>query len=271
MQICKFLYRPFYRSQGFNTFTSRTTKVTESVLEEYKDLIQNTQCDLENHLCYIRTILESSSFKGSPSPEINAADLQRMEDEKQSTQRGLDFCQQFLDFMNQARSNVLGDFEHASREFHQPHTTPPSQSTLINAEGFNSAHKEFMSWKIKLYQYLSEINRQSPAQKVDFSPLHRNPTSDSQTFQDEVRGFEDLLTFCKQAGKEANKQRTNYYEDIDVGDNTRLAVVNTLNDLISAKNIKSGNGSCVVLGQMSNDTVQNVFSCRAQSNAHNIE
>ncbi|KAE8136801.1 hypothetical protein BDV38DRAFT_283738 [Aspergillus pseudotamarii] len=249
----------------------RTIKITEGVLKEYKELIQNTQCDLENHLDDIRTRLESSSLKGSPTTEIHAADLQRMEDEKQCTQKGLDICQRFLDFMNQSRSSLLGDFEHTTRELHRPYTIPPSQSSLINAEGFNSAHKELMSWKISLYQYLSEVDKQFPAQKVDFAPLQRDQTSDSRTFQDEVRGTEALLTFCKQAEKAANKQRINYYEDIAVGDNTRLAVVTTFKDLISAKHIKSGNGSCIALGQMSDDSIQNVFSCRAPSNAEKIE
>ncbi|KAL4887805.1 hypothetical protein BDV59DRAFT_189892 [Aspergillus ambiguus] len=241
----------------------RTTKITKAVFEEYKELIQNTQCDLESHLWDIRTRLESSSFEGSPTPEIDETDLRRMEAEKQSTQRGLDICDQFLNFMNQSRSSLFEDFEHASRESHPPYTIPPRPSSLISADWFNSAHKELLSGKIRLLQYLSEVEKQFPRRKTNLSPLEIDRTSDFRNFRDEVSGTEALLTFCKKVEEEANERRTNYYENIDVGDNTRLAVVTTLKDLISAKNIKSGNGSRIVFGQMSDDTIQNVFSCPA--------
>ncbi|KAL4762599.1 uncharacterized protein BDW70DRAFT_25135 [Aspergillus foveolatus] len=55
----------------------------------------------------------------------------------------------------------------------------------------------------------------------------------------------------------------NYYEDITAGDNSHLAVVTTLKDLISAKRIKSGNRSKLTLGQMPDSSIQSVFSSPA--------
>jgi hypothetical protein len=73
-----------------------------------------------------------------------------------------------------------------------------------------------------------------------------------------VHGTEALLEICKHASAELNQPRMNYYKDVTAGDNSHLAVVTTLKDLISAKRIKSGNGSKLVPGQMSDDTLKSV-------------
>ncbi|KAL4806629.1 hypothetical protein BDV18DRAFT_159799 [Aspergillus unguis] len=73
----------------------RTTKTTKHVVDEYKELIQNTQCDLKRHLEDISTKLEALSGNGSATTtRIDREELQRMEDERISTQKSLEFCQQ---------------------------------------------------------------------------------------------------------------------------------------------------------------------------------
>jgi hypothetical protein len=133
------------------------------------------------------------------------------------------------------------------------------QSSLINAEGLNSARKEIMSWKIQLLQNLYKVDKPFPISRQDLPLLGDGYNVDKQNFQEEVQGTEALLEFCKHAGEQANQPRMNYYEDITAGDNSHLAAVTTLKDLISAKRIKSGNGSKLILGQMSDDTIQSVF------------
>jgi hypothetical protein len=230
-------------------------------LEEYKELIQNTQCDLEAHLEDIRTKVETLSRNNSTIATIDPAEFQRMENEKQSTQNGLDFCQQFLTLLDQSQPSLLGDLESAAKEPSQrlSFRERPMQSSLINAEGLNSARKEIMSWKIQLLQNLYKVDKPFPISRQDLPLLGDGYNVDKQNFQEEVQGTEALLEFCKHAGEQANQPRMNYYEDITAGDNSHLAAVTTLKDLISAKRIKSGNGSKLILGQMSDDTIQSVF------------
>ncbi|KAL5342679.1 hypothetical protein BJX70DRAFT_269047 [Aspergillus crustosus] len=239
----------------------RTTKITKQVVEEYKELIQNTQCDLESHLEDIRTKVETLSLNGSAITKIDPAELRRMEDEKQSTQKSIHICQQFLDFLDQSQSSLLGNLESAPKKPYQQLSSSqrPMQSSWINAEGLNSARKELMSWRIQLLQNLYEVDKQLPTSRPDIPLLGDGPTSEQQTFQEEVQGTEALLEFCEHAKREVNQPRTNYYEDVTAEDNSHLAVVTTLKDLISAKRIKSGIGSKLVLGQMSDDTIQSVF------------
>ncbi|KAF9894402.1 hypothetical protein FE257_007905 [Aspergillus nanangensis] len=49
------------------------------------------------------------------------------------------------------------------------------------------------------------------------------------------------------------------HEDITTGDDSRQVIATTLNDLISAKRIKSGHQSYQALGQMSNESIQAIF------------
>ncbi|KAL3447277.1 hypothetical protein BJX65DRAFT_100558 [Aspergillus insuetus] len=239
----------------------RTTKITKNVIDEYKDLIQNTQCDLETHLEDIRIKVETLSFSTLANTTIDPAELQRMEDERQSTQKSLEFCQQFLTLLDQSRPSLLGNLESASKEPSEQLSPKerPMQSSLINAEGLNSARKEIMSWEIQLLQNLYKLDKNIPLTRLDIPMLRDGYSSEQQTLQDEAQGTEALLEFCKHAGKEVNQPGMNYYEDITAGDNSHLAVVTTFKDLISAKRIKSGSGSKLILGQMSDHTIQSVF------------
>ncbi|KAF9883068.1 hypothetical protein FE257_004125 [Aspergillus nanangensis] len=237
----------------------RTTEATKGVFQEYKELIENTKCDLENHLQDIHAKLLSSS-ESSMTPEINAAELQQMEEEKRSTQKSLDICQQFLAFLSQTRSSLLGELELASKDSDQAYlTATPNISWLINAEGLNSTHKEVTSWRLRLLQHLYGFGKNVQASPLHFPPPNNGQSSEKQSFQEEYKDTEALLAFCQQAEEDANKPGTHHFEDITTGDDSRQVIATTLNDLISAKRIKAGNQSYQALGQMSNESIQAIF------------
>ncbi|KAJ5033066.1 hypothetical protein NUH16_003196 [Penicillium rubens] len=247
-------------------FPRQTTKTTQVVLEEYKDLIENTKCDLENHLHDIGMRLQNLGTQGSSEIRLQAAELQVMEDEKNSTQKSLEICEQFLTLIEQSRSQLLYADDHPSRLLH-PTTSLASMNSrmarmsfLINSEGLVSAQKEVTSWKLKLLQHLIGIDVNIQGQQRCLPPgeeatLH----PEEQKFKEEMDGTKALLEFCKQAEKEANQQRTHYFEDVSTGNNSRQAIVTTLDDLISAKRITSGDGSCQALGNMSDESIRCFF------------
>lgn len=247
-------------------FPRQTTKTTQVVLEEYKDLIENTKCDLENHLHDIGMRLQNLGTQGSSEIRLQAAELQVMEDEKNSTQKSLEICEQFLTLIEQSRSQLLNADDHPSRLLH-PTTSLASMNSrmarmsfLINSEGLVSAQKEVTSWKLKLLQHLIGIDVNIQGQQRCLPPgeeatLH----PEERKFKEEMDGTEALLEFCKQAEKEANQQRTHYFEDVSTGNNSRQAIVTTLDDLISAKRITSGDGSCQALGNMSDESIRCFF------------
>ncbi|KAJ5935942.1 hypothetical protein N7454_005240 [Penicillium verhagenii] len=56
------------------------------------------------------------------------------------------------------------------------------------------------------------------------------------------------------------------FEDVVAGDNSRQAIVTTVDDLISAKRITVGNNSDQVLGNISNESIQHFVRRDANSN-----
>lgn len=59
--------------------------------------------------------------------------------------------------------------------------------------------------------------------------------------------------------KTASDSRTNHFEDTTTGDRSTQFVVSTPKDLVSAKRITSGSNSLQVLGQTSDDSLQQML------------
>jgi cell shape-determining protein MreC len=51
--------------------------------------------------------------------------------------------------------------------------------------------------------------------------LNNKPESEEQNFKEELSGIESLLNFYKQVEEEAKQQRTHFFEDVSIGDNSR--------------------------------------------------
>ncbi|KAJ5769000.1 hypothetical protein N7520_003559 [Penicillium odoratum] len=248
----------------------RTTKTTRGVLEEYKELIENTKCDLENHLYDIRERLQTASSQGPVVSGIDTVELQLMEEEKDSTQKSLEICEQFFSLINQSRPSLLGEVAHSLSPFdHMSGFFNPNVSSLINAEGLNSTYKEITSWKLRLLQHLHGVDRIVQGQQRNMPRLNTEPEPEEQNFREDLSGTESLLNFCKQVEEEAKHQRTHYFEDVSTGDNSRQAIVTTLEDLISAKRIKSGNNSYQALGRMADESIQSFFNSAMPNDGSN--
>jgi hypothetical protein len=187
-----------------------------------------------------------------------------MEDEKKSTQKSLEICENFLSFVDQSRPGLLGDIGDASKPSsrvaeYMPLPVAPSLSWLINAEGLSSVHKEATSWRLRLLRHLYGLDRNIPAQHRVLACSDNEQTSDEQNIREELNGTEALLEFCKQAEEEVKRPQMHLFEDVVAGDNSRQAIVTTLKDLISAKRVKVGNNSEQALGNMSDESIQQFF------------
>lgn len=114
-----------------------TTKTTKRVLDEYKDLAENTKCDLENHLHRI----VASQVSAASSIEMD--ELQMMEDEKYSAQKSLDICDQSLALIDQSQPRPLGVEEQLSKPSGlMSSTTAQELSKLANADRLDPMQKE---------------------------------------------------------------------------------------------------------------------------------
>ncbi|KAJ6016526.1 hypothetical protein N7540_011117 [Penicillium herquei] len=234
------------------------TRTTQSVMHEYKEVIENTKCDLAQHLQSIEDRVKSLSFPTQADDGVDLIVVQQMKEELESTQLGLDICAQFSSYIEETRSTSLQRMTQASEASER--APSPSENNfpwLILAEALSSAEREIVSSRLRLLQYRRAQGRQPwlPQRRgLLYEYVNANERSD---INEEAESIKASLKFFDQVSEEASQSRMNYFEDVATGDNSKQVIVTTLKDLISARRITSGSGSLQVLGQLSEDSLNN--------------
>lgn len=125
-----------------------------------------------------------------------------------------------------------------------------------------------MSWKLQLLRHLYGIGKQLQTVQSCLLQQGEGQILQQRTIQEEFIGTKYSLAFCKQAEEAANQPLTNCFQDVSTGNNSWQVITISLKALISAKRVKSGDGSDHVLGQMSNETIQSIFLRPEPSSAY---
>jgi hypothetical protein len=229
-------------------------------MHEYKELIENTKCDLGLHLQSIEDRVKSLSSSGHADVGLNSIEVQRMQEELESTQHGLEICAQFSSYIGQIRSSSLQKMTQASGKSERG-PDPPEYNIpwLILAEALSSAEREIVSSRLRLLQY-RHAQRSQPwlSQQRGLLPANEH-TSERSDIKEEAESIKESLNFFDRVSEETSEGRMNYFEDVSTGDKSKQVIVTTLKDLISARRITSGSGSLQVLGQLSEDSLNNVL------------
>ncbi|CRL30488.1 unnamed protein product [Penicillium camemberti] len=228
------------------------TKTTKNVIDEYNELIEDTKCDLGIHLQSIEKRLASLS---SGEESIN---VQMMEEERESTQQGLEICDQLSAYIEQMRSTSLEKMTRVTT-ISEVGSSPIGHNNipwLILSQALTSAERELINSRLRLLQHRHERGGQPRLLHRRESLLQDDETGEQNDSQEEADNIKESLKFFDQISEETSKNRTNHFEDITTGDRSTQAVVSTLKDLISARRITSGSDSLQVLGQVSDDSLQ---------------
>ncbi|KAJ5827288.1 hypothetical protein N7447_004051 [Penicillium robsamsonii] len=236
------------------------TKTTKNVIDEYNELIEDTKCDLTLHLRSIEDRLKSLS-----SGEMESMNFHMMEEERESTQHGLEICDQFSAYIEKTRSTSLQKMtrvptisEVGSSPIGHNYNNIP---WLILSQALTSAEREVINSRLRLLQHHHE--RGQPRVLHHQKSLPQNDkTGEQNESQEEAANIKESLNFFDRISQETSKDRTNHFEDITTGDRSTQAVVSTLKDLISARRITSGSDSLQVLGQVSDDSLQRMLQGR---------
>jgi len=245
---------------------SRTAKVTAGVLKEYKELIAQTTSDLEDHLQEIEKRLDSLP-SGDTVSLGDAAERERVQEEKESTKQCLAICAQFSQQVNQLRPNV---FEDVSTADHLVQVDVSSSTEFNSAkqvtDGMLREFQEKLSTTTsKLEDHLKGIDK-----TLQSLPLGHPPkdTPEQKQLQEDLESIKQCLVICTQASEQANHVRTNNFEDVIAGDEAYQLIVATLGDLISAKRVNAGVGTTQWLGQMADATLQQLSGDRGLGSRH---
>ncbi|KAL4900143.1 hypothetical protein BDW74DRAFT_104527 [Aspergillus multicolor] len=245
-----------YIALGGATFQSAV--VTHQVLQEYTDMIQNTTSDLQDQLDEIEGKLSTSQSLDDPDATISHEELQRLEDEKQSTTQCLDVCKQVSDYIDQSQSKR----EHKTGKATGTHDTTSQENSNPNiaqqiAQKYMKSSKQNISpasnrHKDRLDQL--EANLQSSKN----STLPDQVACDIQKTKDQRETVAGCVNICADAYNLSESFRVNIFEDVASLDDSQQVLVSTTGNLLNAKRISTGARSLQVLGQMSDETLQHL-------------
>ncbi|KKZ59809.1 hypothetical protein EMCG_00852 [[Emmonsia] crescens] len=88
-------------------------------------------------------------------------------------------------------------------------------------------------------------------------------TAEWEQFQEERNSLRQCLAICAEASEQTKQVRFNEFEDVLSADDAHQVIVSTLGELISAKCITTGSRSAQWLGQMSDETLQQLSRDRS--------
>lgn len=238
------------------TFISRTVGVTIQLLREYKELIDNTTCDLQELLQQTNNGARQSYLQQTTSAGEDAGTLDDLEQERTSIRQCLEICKQVSAHLDQVQMDALPDMIAA----------PGDSSALLVRD--RSSHARFITKeRLKdckrglgftindLESRLDTANKRL-AQLSAEEPSTNGVAFARQAIGEEVKSIKQCLAICEEADEQVVNERINVFEDITLAEDGQQIIVATLGDLIAAKRVSAGARSTQWLGQMSDASLQ---------------
>jgi hypothetical protein len=224
-------------------------------------MIEITTTDLKEHLQQIDNKLHTPSLQGARISDEEAAERQRMQEERESTQQCLDICAEVSLHIDQVQPNTLQNISTPSDTHHRPVTLPWTSlpASLVTANTLKECKERLKNTISQLERHLQDINKglqNVSSQSLDASD---EQVAEQERIQEEVESIKQCLVICDRAAEQADRafqDRTNAFEDVSMTDDGQQVIVSTFGDLISAKRVTAGARSAQWLGQMSDDTLQ---------------
>ncbi|KAF1809595.1 hypothetical protein P152DRAFT_403061 [Eremomyces bilateralis CBS 781.70] len=236
----------------------RTSVVTVEVLQEYRQLIDDTVSDLRDHLQEINNKLESLTSQGPSLSIEDSNEVQRIQEEKESTQQCLLICADVAAHVDNTRPKVLENLSTPDDGYQSLMNTSRAQvsARAATAKTLQDCGRMLHSTTSKLEKYLREIeNRLDTMDSTAIRPS-QHQISEEASIREERDSIQKCIEIVGNASDQADQTRTNEFEDITMADDGHQVIVSTLGDLISARRITVGNRSIQWLGQMSDESLQ---------------
>lgn len=227
--------------------------MTVTVLKEYKDMITNTTADLEEHLQEIDDKLQALPLWGVTISNESAAERWQIQEERDSTQQCLKICAQVVTHIDQLQPTVFENISTPSDAFQAPGTKlgglPSARLIMVNT--FKACKERLSDTTIQLEGHLQDLDN-----RLQNLSLPNEQATEQERIKEELNSIKQCLAICAQASTQANKERMNVFEDVSIADDGHQVLVSTIGDLILARRVAAGARSWQWLGQMSDDSLQ---------------
>ncbi|KAI1840256.1 hypothetical protein JX266_013537 [Neoarthrinium moseri] len=206
----------------------RASSTTTEAINACRDLIGTTTIDLEAHLEEIRQKLEALCQRADASPGPDEAVRKRMEDEQQSTEKGLEFCAA----LSQAIEKIQIDFFGGTRGFSDIQKTD-STSGMLLGEGLGGCMHHMRFTLDQLEKHRKRITESLSAGSA--ATVSKEDQSSLKKLQAEEKTVRHCLDFCLGIDEVLESQISNI-ENHAEGDDTIHFMVSTDGKPIHGKN-----------------------------------
>jgi len=229
--------------------SSRTSVVTQNFLEEFKHMITDTTTDLSQHIEEIDMKLKSLQGLGGSGEQTG--ELARIHEEKESAQYCLRLCTEVYNHLDQALPADLTSLQQSQasklKSDHEPISLVTTRESLATCK---DTITNTTTW---LEKHLRTIDGQ-----LKFLSTTGSDAVERKNLEQEIESARQCLRICSQASQQTENARSNVFEDVSMADDGYQVMVSTVGDLISAKRITAGARSLQIMGQMSDDSLQNI-------------
>ena len=258
------------RVDSTNLLSRRTSRVTVSVLNEYKAAVDTTAQHLQAHFNELRDRVDGLTTPVRQSTPRSIL-VEQMVQEQGSIEDCLQICRRFQADLEQMR------FQLASGD-RSP--DPASRLTTASNDGITLAKtitlSSLQACGLEMADAVSRLILHQ--EKTEGRTLHESTTPiqdrtethvEVQRLRRELDSVNQLLNVCKNASSRATPDRVHVLENITVGDGSQQFCVSTIGDLFKVKGATAGHGSFQFFGSIAPEPLQEIANMHKGRQASN--
>ncbi|SPJ89680.1 uncharacterized protein FTOL_13041 [Fusarium torulosum] len=215
------------------------TAVTRNVIEEYKDMIDDTTADLQKHMQRLDERARSLAVPNAESVESDSTDWLALFEEKESTRKGLQICTELS-----LHIEALESTSNENPQFSQQ----PSADKYIRSS-LSSAKSSISLLESRLRNHGNEIDQRMDAMKLRTN-LSEDDINQLAQLQETKESIRQCMNVVADAGEDLVMDRANVFEDIMMTDNAYGITVSTVKDLVIARRVNLQGQARYVGGQI---------------------
>jgi hypothetical protein len=208
--------------------TSRTSAITVEAVQSCRGLIETTTIDLEVHLEDVKQKLDALASRALVSPEVDEATFKYIENERLSTEKGLQLCLQLSQQIDQIQ------LQYATEEGHTPGLLGPHPtSNMLVSEGLDGC-KEYLGFALERLKR----HRQKVSERID-AGSSTAVASDNKVLLDNLNEEADVLRHSLNLFSNINtylEEKISNIENHAEGDDTIQFMVSTDGKPLNGKN-----------------------------------
>jgi hypothetical protein len=116
-----------------------------------------------------------------------------------------------------------------------------------------------------LTRYLQDLDSKLAVLNSRPAQIPNSHTIEEERIREEMASVKQCLSICAEASERAQQERVNIFEDVSMADDGQQVIVSTLGDLILARRVTAGARSMQLMGQMSDESLQQLSQNRNHS------